>query len=298
MHTTSLAMVSILVVALCAAPASGQGESEAVARGRYLAEGVLGCGNCHTPKSEDGTPRLELKYAGAFVVEEPGLKAFAPNITTDVETGIGGWSDEEIIRSIRDGLRPDGSLIGPPMPSPFFRGMSDNDARAVVAYLRTIEPISHVVEKSTYTIPLPPAYGPPVEYVPDVDPEDELAYGTYLAVTLGHCIDCHTPLVEGQLDFSRTNEGGRVLPNVFGINTIVSRNITPHPQFGIGEWSDDEIKRAITQGVSPRGRKHLIGMAYPYYATIEDEDLDAIVTYLRSVPPSPPVETRSSKSDR
>lgn len=297
MHAASLVIFSMLVPLVWASPAVGQGEGEAVARGRYLAEGILGCGNCHTPKAEDGTPRLEMKYAGAFVIEEPGLRAFAPNITMDVETGIGGWSDEEIIRSIRDGVRPDGSLVGPPMPSPFFRGMSDNDVRAVVAYLRTIEPISNVVERSTYAISLPPAWGPPVGKVPDVSPDDELAYGTYMAVSLGHCVDCHTPMTGGQPDFSRTNAGGRVLPNVFGINTLVSRNITPHPHYGIGEWTDDEIKRAITRGISPGGRKHLVGMAYPYYATMKDEDLDAIVTYLRSIPPSPSIQ-RAPKSDQ
>jgi mono/diheme cytochrome c family protein len=277
-------------LALTSAMAVAQTQDELIARGRYLAEGILGCGNCHTPKDANGEPILAMKFAGAFVVEEPGIKAFAPNITMDVETGIGSWTDEEIIVSIRDGLRPDGTLVGPPMPSPFFRGMSDNDARAVVAYMRTIEPVSNVVEKSTFTIPLPPAYGPPVGEVPDVPRDDELAYGTYLAVTLGHCVDCHTPMVEGQHDFSRTNEGGRVITNVFGINTIVTRNITPHPELGIGEWTDDEIKRAITQGISRDGREHLIGMAYSWYATMTDEDLDAIITYLRSVPPSPPID--------
>ncbi|HEY5623592.1 MAG TPA: c-type cytochrome [Gammaproteobacteria bacterium] len=285
-----ISLLMLLVLGLASTMALAQSQDEFVARGRYLAEGILGCGNCHTPKGGNGEPNLTMKFAGAFVVEEPGLKAFAPNITMDVETGIGSWTDEEIIVSIRDGLRPDGTLIGPPMPSPFFRGMSDNDVRAVVAYLRTIEPISNVVEKSTYTIPLPPAYGPPVGEVPDVPRADELAYGTYLAVTLGHCIDCHTPFVDGMHDFSRTNEGGRVLPNVFGVNTIVSRNITPHPQLGIGEWTDEEIKRAITEGVSRDGREHLVGMAYSYYATMTDEDLDAIIAYLRSVPPSPPIE--------
>ena len=123
--------------------------------------------------------------------------------------------------------------------------------------------------------------------MPDVPRDDELAYGTYLAVTLGHCIECHTPMVEGQLDFTRTNAGGRVLPEVFGLDTALTRNITPHPELGIGDWTDDEIKRAITQGVSRDGREHLVAMAYSYYATITDEDLDAIIFYLRSVPPSP-----------
>jgi mono/diheme cytochrome c family protein len=285
---TSSALVFLLSI-LLSSIVPAQTQDELVARGKYLTDGILGCGNCHTPKSDDAEAILDMKFAGAFVIEEPGVRAFASNITMDVETGIGSWSDEEIIRGIRDGLRPDGTLIGPPMPSPFFRDMSDSDVRAVVAYLRTIEPVSNVVPASEYTIPLPPAYGPPVGEVPDVSRDDPLAYGTYLAVTLGHCIECHTPMVEGRHDFTRTNAGGRVFPNLFELGgAVVSRNITPHPEIGIGTWTDAEIKRAITQGISRDGREHLPGMAYPYYATMTDEDLDAIILYLRSVPPSPP----------
>lgn len=87
---------------------------------------------------------------------------------------------------------------------------------------------------------------------------------------------------------SLINEGGRIFENIFGLGyTLVARNITPHPELGIGDWTNDEIKRAITQGISRDGRQHLAGMAYPYYATITDEDLDAIIVYLRSVDPSP-----------
>jgi mono/diheme cytochrome c family protein len=267
---------------------SAQTQNEIIARGTYLADGILGCGNCHTPKSENAEAISDMKFAGAFVIEEPGVNAYASNITMDIETGIGSWSDAEIIRGIRDGIRPDGTLIGPPMPSPFFRDMSDNDVRAVVAYMRTIEPVSNVVPTSEYTIPLPPAYGPPVGEIPDISRDDSLTYGTYLAVTLGHCIECHTPMIQGRHDFTRTNEGGRVFPDLFNLgHTVVSRNITPHPELGIGDWTDGELKRAITRGISRDGRQHLAGMAYPYYATMTDEDLDAIIVYLRSVPPSP-----------
>ena len=95
-------------------------------RGTYLVEGISACGNCHTPRDKATGENLEgMAYAGSFVITEPGFDAFAPNITMDVATGIGSWSDEEIIVAIRDGLRPDGTLIGPPMPSPFYRTMSD-----------------------------------------------------------------------------------------------------------------------------------------------------------------------------
>ncbi len=259
-------------------------------RGTYLMEGIVACGNCHTPKNADATEIESMEYAGAFVIEEPGLKAYAPNITPDPETGIGTWTDEEIIVAIRDGLRPDGSLIGPPMPSPYYAKMSDRDARAIVAYLRNLKPIVNTVPKSEYSIPLPPNYGPPVESVADVPRDDLVAYGDYVTNALGHCTECHTPMVEGRHQMDRIGEGGRVFPNIFGLGgAIVSRNITSHPDVGLGQWTDDEIKRAITEGIGRGGRVLAKGMAFPYYQRINDEDMDAIVAYLRSLPAMPPI---------
>jgi mono/diheme cytochrome c family protein len=250
-------------------------------------ESIVACANCHTPKDPATGEEIEgLAYAGSFVITEPGFTAYAPNITMDTETGIGDWTDEQIIVAIRDGLRPDGTLIGPPMPSPFYRTMSDYDARAIVAYMRTIKPVNNVVPQSEYDIPLPTNYGPKVGSVPDVGKDDPVAYGQYVTNSLGHCTGCHTPLVKGKLDFSRTNIGGRIFENMAGLGfTTVSLNITPHPEAGIGEWTDGEIKRAITKGISRDGRELAKAMAFPYYNNISEEDLDAIVTYLRSLPP-------------
>lgn len=284
------ARISIGMVIFALVHSSSAQESEALlARGEYLVESIAGCGNCHTPKTPDGAPVSDMNLAGAFIIDEPGLfKAYAPNITMDVETGIGSWSDEEIIRAIREGFRPDGTLIGPPMPVPFYRDISDRDVRAIVAYLRTLDPVDNVVPVSEYEIPLPPNWGPPVVSVPEVSRDDPQAYATYMAVTIGHCTDCHTPIVEGRHDFSRAGLGGTAFPNIFGLGyTVVSANVTPHPTLGIGQWTDEEIKRAITQGIRPDGRQMLPGMAFPYYAKMTDEDLDALVYFLRSLPPQP-----------
>lgn len=263
-------------------------ETALLARGTYLMQSIVACGNCHTPKAPDGLPIESMRLAGSFVIEEPGLKAYAPNITMDRETGIGSWSDADIIRAIREGLRPDGTLIGPPMPIPWYRGISDRDVAAIVAYLRSVDPVGNVVPKSEYRIPLPPTWGPPVKSVPEVSRDDPLAYGTYLAVSLGHCTECHTPMVEGRHDFSRIGLGGRVFSNIFGLGyTVVSANITPHPTLGIGAWSDEEIKRVITTGLRPDGRRLLPSMAFSYYANITDEDLGALIVFLRSLQPLP-----------
>ncbi len=267
--------------------AGSEDDAALLARGTYLMEGIVACGNCHTPKDAGAVPIEAMRLAGAFVIQEPVFKAYAPNITMDEETGIGTWSDEEIILAIREGVRPDGTIIGPPMPMPSYRNMSDYDARAIVAYLRSVPPVRNVVPRSEYAIPLPESWGPPVGEIADVPRDDLLAYGNYLS-HIGHCMECHTPLVDGQFDFSRTGLGGSVLPNVFGLElTAVAANITPHPRLGIGAWSDEEIKRAITQGISRDGRELLPVMGYSYYGNISDEDLDALIAYLRSIPPQP-----------
>jgi len=286
-----ISAVVVLVACGCVGetPAPGdRPDSDLLARGTYLMESIVACGNCHTPKTPDGNPIEDMQLAGGFVIEEPGFTAYAPNITMDPETGIGDWSDADIIRAIRDGVRPDGTLIGPPMPIPWYRGISDLDVEAIVTYLRSVRPVTNTVPKSDYHIPLPPNWGPPVASVPEVSRDDRLAYGKYLAVSLGHCTECHTPMVDGQYDFERTGLGGRVFGNIFGLGyTVISPNITPHPTAGIGAWNDEEIKRAITTGISRDGRKLLPSMAFSYYANISDEDLDALITYLRSLPPQP-----------
>lgn len=283
----AMLVVSCVLTACSDASSKDASDQEALlARGDYLVNGIVACGNCHTPRNADATTNANLRLAGGFLIEEPGIKAYAPNITQDHETGIGSWTDEEIIRAIREGVRRDNTIIGPPMPIPSYRAMSDFDARAIVAYLRTIAPVRNVVPRSEYTIPLPESWGPPVGTVPDVSRDDSLAYGTYLGNALGHCMECHTPMVEGVFDFSRTGAGGMVFHRPFGLDVAaMAANITPHPEQGIGAWTDEEIKTAITTGVSRDGRKHAPIMAFPYYQRVSDEDLDALIVYLRSIPP-------------
>lgn len=280
----------LIIVTLMLAACSADRDREAVLeRGAYLVNGVVACGNCHTPRNADATENSQLRLAGGFLIEEPAFRAYAPNITQDHETGIGKWSDKEIMRAIREGVRPDGTVIGPPMPIMSYREMSDSDVHAIVAYLRTVPAVRNVVPRSTYNIPLPPSWGPPLNSVPDVSRDAPVAYGRYLANALGHCMECHTPMVDGAFDFSRTGAGGFLLNKPFGLEVAaVSANITPHPKQGIGEWTDEEIKTAITQGVRRDGRKLAPIMAFPYYRNISDADLDALIAYLRSLPPQPP----------
>ena len=254
-------------------------------RGTYLMNSIVACGNCHTPMGPEG-PIADQELAGQLLQDIEPFTAYAPNITPDEETGIGKWTDAEIITAIREGKRPDGSVIGPPMPIGLYRDMSDTDVEAIVTYLRQIPPIHNELPESTYRIPLPDSYGPPVDSVADVTPAPTAEYGAYLAGPLGHCIECHTPMVNGHPDFEhQLGAGGFELEGPWGIS--VSANITPHPTDGIAEYSDEELMQMVTTGVRPDGTQMLPPMGYGYYANIKPDDLKAIVAYLRSLPPKP-----------
>lgn len=249
-------------------------------RGTYLMQSIVACGNCHTPKGPTGDiPGMELAGMSPFE-DTPDFTAHSPNITPDKETGIGNWTDDQIIVAIREGKRPDGSIIGPPMPIGLYRGLSDTDVKAIVAYLRSVKPIKNKIPKSVYRIPLPPSYGPPVANVPDMPRTDKVAYGAYLAGPAGHCIECHSPMGERGPDIqNRLGAGGFEFHGPWGVS--VSSNITPT---GLKDWTDDQIKQMVTTGKRPDGSPMAPPMAYPYYANISDADLDAIIAYLHSLP--------------
>lgn len=250
-------------------------------RGRYLMQAVVACGNCHTPQGPNG-PEPGKELAGGLPFDEPGFKAYASNITPDVDTGIGRWSDAQIVTAIREGKRPDGSLIGPPMPVGQYRHMSDRDAAAIVAYLRSVPPVKNAVPRSDYSkIKLPPAWGPPVGKVAEVPRSDPVAYGRYLAGPLAHCIECHsTPGPDGTPDVANQLGGGGIkFPGPWGES--VAANITPT---GLARYSDAQLKKIITTGVRPDGTRLKPPMGVPYYAHMSAADQTALVAYLRSLP--------------
>jgi len=270
-----------IACALLAATALGAASAETrLERGRYLMQAVVACGNCHTPQGPTG-PLPGMELAGGLELPAPAFTAYSANITPDNATGIGRWTDAQIIAAIREGRRPDGSIIGPPMPIGLYRGMSDNDVQAIVAYLRSVTPVDNKVPKSEYRAPLPPSYGPPVNRVPDVSPGDKVAYGRYLAGPAGHCIECHSPPgADGAPDIeNKLGAGGMALLGPWGVS--VSANITPT---GLQRYTDAEVKTIITTGVRPDGSHLKPPMAVPYYTKMRAADLDALVAYLRTLP--------------
>jgi mono/diheme cytochrome c family protein len=174
-------------------------------------------------------------------------------------------------------------VIGPPMPFEFYRRMADDDLAAIIAYLRAQPAVKNTVPKSEYRMKLPPNYGPPVKKVKAPAPADTLKYGRYLA-DIGHCMECHTPMNEKGIVKAQLGAGGHVFKGPFGES--VARNLTPH-ESGLKDWSDEQIERAIREGIDRNGNKLKPPMAYGWYKNISAADMKALLAYLRSLKPLP-----------
>lgn len=276
-------MKRLITATLFGAACAGTALAEpSVERGAYLVQGPAGCGNCHTPLGPEGFD-WGRDLAGRLVEEIPEFRAVSANITPGGR--VAGWSDAELARAIREGVRPDGSLIGPPMPIVMYRGLGDEDLMSIVMYLRTVPAVENDPGASEYRIPLPPAYGPPVESVtaPPAGPTAE--YGAYLATAVAHCMECHTPMgPEGPMLDTDLGRGGFEFHGPWG--TSVSANLTNGPD-GLAGYSDDEIKMMITRGIDEAGEPMMPPMPYNYFARMSAEDVAAIVAYLRTLPALP-----------
>ena len=286
-------MYKVIAAAATAAACLAAGSANAqtpVERGKYLVESIMGCGNCHTPVGPNGPILDKALSGGPPIGEGNAFTAIPSNITPDPETGIGTWTDAEIKTAIRQGKRPPnahkgGALIGPPMPFGQYRGIADADIDAVVAYLRTVPAVKNAVAKSTYNIPLPPAWGLPIDKPITAPPASgTVAYGAYLAGPLGHCVECHTPMGPDHRQQYATllGAGGMQFNGPWGLS--VAKNITSDPEQGLGKWTDAEIERAIRSGVGKDGHALKPPMGYAYYSKISADDMAALIAWLRSLP--------------
>jgi mono/diheme cytochrome c family protein len=145
-------------------------QEQKVARGEHLVT-VSGCGDCHTPGTLFGSPDMQRKLSGSELGwTGPWGTTYARNLTPDNETGIGKWSEDDIVKAFRVGQRPDGSPLLPPMPWQDFAAFSDEDAYAITAYLKSIPPVQHKVPDRlapgvkapvALVFPAPPAWDAP-----------------------------------------------------------------------------------------------------------------------------------------
>jgi mono/diheme cytochrome c family protein len=152
-----------LALAVAATPAAAQDLS----RGAYLAR-IMDCGGCHTPGALAGKPDLERPLAGGTVgFELPGLGIFyPPNLTPHPEAGLGAWSEADIVHALRTGLRPDGRELAPIMPWRSYQALTDDDARALAAYLKSLPPVAHKVPG-----PVGPGGTAPAPYLTPASPK-------------------------------------------------------------------------------------------------------------------------------
>lgn len=275
----------ITCVASFIAAAGGAIAQTPVERGGYLVNAVMACDNCHTPREKTGLVMDKRFSGGSQLWDTPAYTVKGSNISPDRDTGIGAWSDAEIKRSLTDGVRRHGVSMAPQMPSAFYKILTPRDLDAMVAYMRSIAPVRNEVQAPVYraamhTEPVPGATKP----YSDADLREPVKRGFYLA-TLAHCMECHGRKPDGTQDYKGSwGKGGYVFKGPWG--TAVVPNISSHPKSGIGAWTDEEIKRSLTHGVSRDGRAFKPPMArQDYFSRLTEEDLNAFVAWIRTIPP-------------
>ena len=260
---------------------------ERLAHGKYLVQGVLGCFDCHSQVNGDWIPGVAPAFSslgsGRVLVNEKGFVIAAPNITPDVETGAGAWTDDQFARAIREGIGHDGRALFPIMPYQYYRSLSDEDLASVVVYLRSLDPVHNALPKPQIPFPvsrlIKSAPEPVLNRVSN-DESDPISRGRYLA-QVGNCINCHTP--EDQMHRPMRGmefAGGKQIDPQFPAR---SANITPDAS-GISYYDEALFIRTMRTG-HVGARPLNPPMPWWVFRNMSDEDLKALFAYLRTVKP-------------
>lgn len=267
------------------APAATGDTAGLVSRGQYIVRNVAVCGHCHGSQPRDPDSPL----SGGMEFKDWRLGTIrAANLTPDSATGLGTWSEAEIMRAIRSGLDRDGDLLAPVMPYEWFNGMSDRDALAVARYLKSLAPVRKAVDSDgnlmfgiAKLMVLKPRRVMTPQRAPARAPTAE--YGQYLAHHLALCADCHTPRegIAAATDYDRLFSGNAEPPKGFPAKPL---NITPDSASGIGKWSETDFLRTIDTGINPAGDSLHTFMPWQQFRRMSEDDLRAIYRYLRTVP--------------
>jgi mono/diheme cytochrome c family protein len=273
------------VATLAAMMLSSAAAQTPVERGSYLVNAVLACDGCHTPRGPMGL-NMERRFSGGSQVwDESAYTVRGSNITQDPETGIGAWSVNDIKKLLTEGVRPNGVPVAHQMPYPFYKILTPGDLDAVAAYVKSVPAVRNQVPPPVYKTAshteLIPGGAKPFS---DADLNEPLQRGFYLA-TIAHCMECHSRRPDGAQDYKTwQGKGGYIFKGPFG--QVPARNISSHREKGIGAWTDAELKTALTKGIDRNGRSFHLPMArHIYYSKMTADDLDALVAWVRTIPP-------------
>lgn len=261
---------------------------ERVAKGAKIA--AVQCMNCHMG-SDNRLSGMHMKD----VPKEFGVIR-SKNITQDKEKGIGNWTDAEIYVFLRTGIRKDGSFA--PVYMPKYPLLADEDVYSIIAWLRSdsapvqpsqMEPPptipNFLVKMLSRTALGPPPFSEQPIALPDTN--DFMATGRYYAVAAYDCYNCHSAdfKTNSSLEPEKSVDffgGGNPMLNLEG-EIVYSANITPDPETGIGNWTEDQFLQAVKYGIKPDGTT----LRYPMltHTVLPDKEIQAIYAYLRTVPP-------------
>jgi mono/diheme cytochrome c family protein len=299
---TMMIVIGIVLIASATQPTKAHPPrqfDDEVEQGEYMVN-LARCVTCHTPIQDQYNPVVNTKMTEEqikvtaltprntldltkllsggrrFGSEEAGF-VYSANLTPHEEFGIGTWTKEQFHTALRTGVDPEGRRLASSMP--LFPTMADSDIDAIYAYLQSLEPNANDVPKSEVVNEAPPGEMPPAP-LEAPNSSDKTARATYLTTLMG-CTGCHTPTDENRRPIDGKFLAGRQ-PFEQPYGTVYAGNITPHEETGIGKWTTDEIKRALTTGVRIDGRR-LAFMPWQDYSRLVPEDLDAIVYYLQNV---------------
>lgn len=270
-----------------------------LARGKYLAEGPAHCFFCHTEHdfSNPEYPIVEAKKGAGWVMPIPELNNLpARNITPDMETGIGSWTDDEVARAIREGVRKDGTALFPVMPYTEFRHLDDEDVKSIVVYIRTLAPVRNQMPVRQLPGPLeyivktmPKPLTTPQPSHASTTPEER---GEYLA-RLATCRECHSASISGErlagLDFGG---GGKFNDPAQNMKEIFSLNITKDAS-GISHYDESMFIETLRTG-HVRGRMLNHIMPFTAFRNMTDDDMRDLFAFIRA---QAPVKHRISNTD-
>jgi mono/diheme cytochrome c family protein len=280
-----LAALLPLAAATSAFADDASSSADMIKRGAYLAT-AADCTACHTAPNA----AKNQQFGGGYPLASPFGVIYGTNISSDKQFGIGNWTDDEFVRAVRDGVGKDGQQLYPAMPYDSFTKMKRDDVLAIKAYLMSLPGVHAAPAKTDLSFPFNQRWGMTFwkwfnfdkgELKNDPTKSDDWNRGRYLVDAMEHCGTCHTPrnLTMG-MDNSKAFSGG-------DLGSWVAFNITPDKNAGIGNWSQQDLVTYLKTG-DVAGKASASGaMAEAIEHSLQhltDGDLNAIATYIRSVP--------------